>query len=92
MLERSEKMMEEYTISLFGHKELRDFRKIEETLYTVLCDLMRQKQYVSIFVGRDGEFVFLAASVVKKSAVCDRKRKEFYDTCSSVLPEGDRGL
>ena len=58
--------MEEYTISLFGHRVLGDFRKIEATLYTVLCDLMRQKQYVSIYVGRNGEFDIYASTVVKR--------------------------
>lgn len=81
--------MEEYTISLFGHRVLGDFRKIEATLYTVLCDLMRQKQYVSIYVGRNGEFDFLAASVVKKAQSAIGKEKS---SMTLVLPYFQKGI
>ena len=57
--------MEIYTVCLFGHRELRDLRHIDERLTPIVKELIREKPFVSFLVGRNGEFDEYAASVIK---------------------------
>lgn len=58
--------MEPFIITLFGHRDLYGHRKLEERLTDILRDLIRNKEYIEIYIGRNGEFDVFAASVVKR--------------------------
>ena len=59
--------MKPYRVVLFGHRDLREQRMVEERLFPLLGDLIRTKPFVEICVGRNGEFDVFAASVVKRA-------------------------
>lgn len=55
-----------YRVALFGHRDFYAHRRLDDTLYPLLKDLLRTKPFVEIYIGRDGEFDRYAASVVKR--------------------------
>lgn len=55
-----------YKITLFGHRDLNDHRKVEEGLTNILRKLLQTKEYIEIYIGRNGEFDVFSASVVKR--------------------------
>ena len=57
--------MQTYRIALFGHRDLYTFRKIEERLSDILREILQEKSYTEIYIGRNGEFDSLAASVIR---------------------------
>ncbi|MBO7170104.1 MAG: hypothetical protein J6W28_02890 [Clostridia bacterium] len=59
--------MENFTVSLFGHREIDDLRGLERKLSRRIEELLRRHEYVTIFIGRNGEFDEYAASVVKRT-------------------------
>ena len=59
--------MEIYTVSFFGHREVERASEIESKLDQLLRDLITQKLYVELLVGRDGEFDLLAASAIRRA-------------------------
>ena len=58
--------MEIYRVSFIGHREVDDFFYIEEQVYSVVRELICTKEYVEFYVGRNGEFDILVASVIKR--------------------------
>lgn len=56
-----------YRVSLIGHRYIERFGEIEEHLQQVVADLIKTKEYVEFFIGRNGDFDILAASVVKRA-------------------------
>ena len=54
-----------YTVSFFGHRELYAPHRIDKHLECILKDLIRKKTYVSFLIGRNGEFDEYAASIIK---------------------------
>ena len=71
------------TVSFFGHRELENFRMIEQTLTDKINALLDEHEYVSFLVGRNGEFDELVASVIKRA-----QRRRGTDRCeiNLVLP------
>lgn len=59
--------MDIYTVSFFGHREVERASEIESKLDQLLHDLIMQKQYVELLVGREGEFDLLAASAIRRA-------------------------
>ena len=59
--------MDIYTVSFFGHREVERASEIESKLDQLLRDLITQKLYVELLVGRDGEFDLLAASSIRRA-------------------------
>ena len=57
--------MDVFTVSLFGHREIEDLRRLNERLIPIIKELIQTKLYVSFLVGRNGEFDEFAASVIK---------------------------
>ena len=55
-----------YTVCFFGHRNIRDLRRIDEKLIPILTDLIRTKPYLVFAVGRNGEFDEYVASVIKR--------------------------
>ncbi len=58
--------MEIYRVSFIGHREVDDFSFVEEQVQNVVTDLISSKEYVEFYVGRNGEFDLLVASVIKR--------------------------
>ena len=59
--------MDIYTVSFFGHREVERASEIESKLDQLLRDLITQKLYVELLVGRDGEFDLLTASAIRRA-------------------------
>jgi len=55
-----------YTVSFFGHRELENMSDVECRLEKVIRYLLEQKEYVDFLVGREGEFDLLTASVIRR--------------------------
>ena len=56
-----------YKIALFGHRNFDKHKELDSLLYPMLCDFMRSKTFVEIYIGRNGEFDIYTASLVKKA-------------------------
>ena len=57
-------MMEIYTVSFFGHRQLDDFMGAARRLEKLIRELLAEREYVEFLVGRNGDFAQLAASTV----------------------------
>ncbi len=60
-------MLNIYTVSFFGHREIENPSEIEKRLEKLLRDIITQKEYVEFLIGREGEFDLLATSVIKRA-------------------------
>ncbi len=58
-------MINVYTVSLFGHRELSDAFEAERRLEKLVGELIRTKEYVEFLVGHNGDFDTLASSVIR---------------------------
>lgn len=54
-----------YRVSMIGHRVVEDYG-VEEKLYELFRELLRTKEYVEFYLGRNGNFDILAASVIKR--------------------------
>ena len=59
-------IMEIYRVSFIGHREVEKLALVEDRLETIIRDLIKTKEYVEFYMGRNGEFDVSAASVVKR--------------------------
>lgn len=59
-------LLETYTVSFFGHRQIENLFRLEEALENIICRLLREKEYVEFLVGRDGDFDQLVSSTVKQ--------------------------
>ncbi len=57
---------EVYRIALIGHREIYDVRRLEEELEKIAKDAIWMHDFVEFYLGRNGEFDLLAASVLKR--------------------------
>lgn len=57
--------MNVFTVSLFGHREIDDLLRLSEKLSPVIRELIQTKSYVSFMIGRNGEFDYYVASLIK---------------------------
>lgn len=67
-----------YRVSFIGHREIDRFRFVEEQLDKVIGELIRTKEYVEFYVGKNGEFDTMVASAVKRG-------QKAYGTANSAL-------
>ena len=65
-------MMEQYTVSFFGHRIIPDFNQAEKKVEELVRNLLQQKEYVEFLVGRDGDFDQIVSSTVKRLQRCIR--------------------
>jgi len=77
------RMLDTYTVSFFGHRQIEDALRLEKALEEIICRLLREKEYVEFLVGRDGDFDQLVSSTVKR---CKRKIGEYNSALVWVLP------
>lgn len=59
--------MEFYRVSFIGHREVADYPFVEEQVYSIVGELIATKEYVEFYVGRNGEYDLLVASVIKRA-------------------------
>lgn len=71
-------MLDIFTVSFFGHREVDRFRDVEKQMEPLLFKLIEEKEYVDFLVGRNGDFDQIAASAV-------RRAKEYYPAKGSLI-------
>ena len=75
--------MREYAVSFFGHRRIDNASAVEKQLEAIVCDLLTCQGYVTFFVGRDGDFDLLAASVIHR---CQRQIRSDNSALVWVMP------
>lgn len=75
--------MDQYTVSFFGHRVIKDPLMIEQRLETLICKLLKEKEYVEFLIGRDGEFDQLVSSTIRR---CKREYRSDNSAHIWVLP------
>ena len=55
-----------YRITLIGHRIINLHTPIEEKLYEILKEVSKTNSYIEIYIGRDGDFDILSASIIKR--------------------------
>ena len=55
-----------FTVSLFGHRILRNPLTVERALEETVLNLLRENEFVEFLLGRNGDFDLLAASVIRR--------------------------
>ena len=58
-------MINAFTVSFFGHRQISDYCIFEE-LEALIKSLLNENEYVVFLVGRNGEFDKLVSSAIKK--------------------------
>lgn len=58
-------MLDIFTVSFFGHREVDCFQDVEKQVEMLVCKLIDEKDYVDFLVGRNGEFDQIATSAVR---------------------------
>ena len=72
-----------FTVSFFGHRMIDRPFPIEQQLEKLICDLLKEKEYVEFLVGRDGEFDQLVSSSVRR---CKRAIRDDNSALVWVMP------
>ena len=72
-------MLDVYTVSFFGHRQVDRFFETEEKVTELVRKLIKEKEYVEFLIGRDGEFEQIVASTVRRA-----KRDIRYDNCELI--------
>ena len=50
--------MNAYKVALFGHRELLEYDRVEDRLFTLLRTLIREKGLLEVYVGRTANLTF----------------------------------
>ena len=69
-----------YRVSFIGHREIDRFFYVEEQVREIVERLIKSKEYIEFYVGRNGEFDLMVASVIKRA-----QRDYDYKNCSLIL-------
>lgn len=57
-------MFSVHTVCFFGHRQIDDFRTVEQWIEQLVDKLLNEHEYVEFLVGRDGEFDQLVTSAI----------------------------
>ena len=60
-------MLDIFTVSFFGHRQIESARQVEEQLDGLVRRFIREKEYVDFLVGRNGEFDQFVSSAVRRA-------------------------
>lgn len=71
--------MDIFTVSFFGHRVIEDPLRIEQRLEKLIRKLLKEKEYVELLVGRDGEFDQIVSSIIRR---CKRSVRD--DNCAHI--------
>ena len=55
-----------YTVSFFGHRQLRNPFAVERVLEETVCRLLHEQEFVEFLLGRNGDFDLLCAAVIRR--------------------------
>jgi len=55
-----------YRVAFIGHREISNIMKVEDMLEELIRNLIREKEFVEFYVGRNGDFDISAASCIKR--------------------------
>ncbi len=58
--------MEIYRVAFIGHREIENYREVEDAIMEKLSELLREKEFVEFQIGRNGEFDIFFASCIKR--------------------------
>jgi len=72
-----------YRVSFIGHRRVDDFYFVENQLDNIVGELMRTKEYVEFYVGRNGDFDTMVASSIKR---CQKRFGKENNSLILVLP------
>ena len=75
--------MNTFTVSFFGHRVIEDPLRMEQRLETLIRKLLKEKEYVELLVGRDGEFDQIVSSTIRR---CKREVRDDNSAHVWVLP------
>lgn len=67
--------MQTYTVSLFGHRRIDKFHKLDGILEKTVKELISSNEFVEFLIGRNGDFDEYAASVIKRVQKCMGKER-----------------
>lgn len=59
-------MLNIYRVSFMGYREIYSRREGEARLEQIIFKLMQNKEYVEFYIGCNGDFDIVAASVIKR--------------------------
>lgn len=57
--------MDIFKVGFIGHKEVENFFKVEQLIHDNVIKLLDEKEFVEFYIGRNGEFDIMVASVIK---------------------------
>ena len=60
-------MLDVYTVSFFGHREMPNMFALEDKLMSILREIINTHEYVEFLVGRDGDFDQLCSSCIRRA-------------------------
>lgn len=72
-----------YKVSFIGHRRVDDFYFVEEQLDSIIGELIRTKEYVEFYVGKNGDFDTMVASAIKR---CQKRFGKSNNSLILVLP------
>ena len=59
--------MEIFRIAFIGHRRIDDLRRVEDQIQKIIQQNLRSKDFVELFVGRNGDFDIAVASAAKRA-------------------------
>lgn len=74
-------MFSVYTVCFFGHRQIDDFRIVEQRIERLIDKLLNEHEYVEFLVGRDGvlplQFDVAESTWIQPTALSLRKKVKF---------------
>ena len=55
-----------YRVSFIGHRVVEHYQNVEKQLEKTVRDLIKTKEFIEFYIGRNGDFDIFAASVIKR--------------------------
>lgn len=76
-------MFSVYTVCFFGHRQIDDFRTIEQWIEQLVDKLLNEHEYIEFLVGRDGEFDQLVTAAILR---CKKRLDSANCSVTWVMP------
>ena len=76
-------MFSVYTVCFFGHRQIDDFRTIEQWIEQLVDKLLNEHEYNEFLVGRDGEFDQLVTAAILR---CKKRLDSANCSVTWVMP------
>ena len=81
-----------YKVAFFGHRIVEDILAIEHQLLPILQELFDDHTFIDFYVGRNGEFDEIAASLVRLVQKANKDRNCAMTSLNLVLPYPTKDL